>query len=113
MTICACGCFMAKRGPKGYWYCRFCDWWYCQGEPNEVALSRYLQTLTIGKSGIYALILRRKAIKLDTLRRSCRDIRFKDFRRFLDELETEGKVVIQQSGFAGHSVYHGKLVVAR
>jgi hypothetical protein len=111
--LCICGRFMAKRGPKGYWYCRFCDWWYCQGEPNELALSRYLQSLTMGKSGIEALIRRRKLIRLDTLRRLCGDVSLRDFRRFLNELESEGKVAIQQSGYAGHSLYHGKLVVAR
>jgi len=113
LMLCACSRFMAKRGPKGYWYCRFCDWWYCTGERNELALSQYLQSLTIGKSGIHALISQRKAIKLGTLRRFCRKIPLKDFRRFLNELEDEGKVEVQQSGYVGHSLSHGKLVVAR
>jgi len=101
---------MAKRGPKGYWYCRFCDRWDCDpADKNESALYQYQ---TQGKFAIYHEIVRVKTVSLQTLRRRFHDIARRDFHRFLKQLETEGKIEIQQSGFAADSIHHEKLVVA-
>jgi len=102
---------MAKRGPKGYWYCRFCDRWDCDpADKNESALYYYQ---TQGEHAIYREVVRVKTVSVQTLRRRFRDMARRDFYQFLKQLETEGKIEIQQSGFTAHSIRHGKLVVAR
>jgi len=62
------------------------------------------------KGQVLAEILKRKAVKLQTLHRRFPLLPVQDI---IKELEREGRVAVQQSGFAGHNLFHGKLVVLR
>jgi hypothetical protein len=98
-----CWRLMANGPIEGTFRCRHCG-------TVHVAKGVKEQLHRSSKGQVLAEILKRKAVKVRTLQRRFPLLPVQDI---VKELEREGRVAIQQSGFAGHNLFHGKLVVLR
>jgi len=96
---------MADGPLKGIFRCRRCGFERVEPSVGFNALERLRRT---SKERVLSEIRKRKAIKMKTLQYHFPDL---PVMQILRELVQEGRVTIQQSGFAGHSVAHGKLAV--
>jgi hypothetical protein len=96
---------MADGPVEGVFKCRRCGTERVESHVEPDVLERLHRIPT---EKILLEIMRRGAVKTKTLQRRFPDL---PVRRILRELVQDGTVTLQQSGFAGHSLVHGKLAV--
>lgn len=105
-----CGSFMRhgkREGVYKWFYCPRCKVW----EQQRVEWNWAKEARTPSpKQAVLATIITRQIIKLPTLRREHPDV---SLDKILRELQEEGAVEVQQSGFLGDNLHHEKLVVVR
>jgi len=103
-----CGRFMSNGPVSGAFQCKSCNdiLWTRDATPWD--LYRYQQNLLLPKQQILTFIQKKKATTSRTLKRHFPKI---PVSKFVNELFREGRIKIQQSGYAGHSLYHEKLLV--
>jgi hypothetical protein len=96
-----------REGVYKWFYCSRCRVW--EKQRMEWNWAKEAQAPS-PKQKILTTIITRKAISRPTLHRQHPDV---SLNKVLRELEEEGAVEVQQSGFLGDNLHHEKLVVAR
>ena len=100
-----------SNGPvMGAFQCKYCGDVYFTKEVNYLEVKRYQDNLLAPKRQILDFIRRRSVVTWKILHHHFPGV---PVVKIVNELVREGKVEIQQSGYKGHSLAHGKLLVAK